>query len=51
MVVAAMWIVFGVLMMVGLHASWRFVPGIVSIGIGLLYLRAAAATVVRRQDR
>jgi len=37
--------------MVTLDAGWKFIPGIVSIGIGLLFLRGAAATVVRRQQR
>lgn len=45
------WIVIGIVMFVALDASWKYVPGIVSIGIGLLFLRGAAATVVRRQDQ
>jgi hypothetical protein len=46
--VAAMWIVVGIVALISLHASWRLVPGIVFIGVGLLYLRAAAATALRR---
>jgi hypothetical protein len=48
---AAVWIACGVVALVGLHASWKLVPGIVFIGIGLLFLRGAAATVARREDR
>lgn len=47
--IAAVWIVVGVVIMLTFSAGWRFVPGIVAIGIGLLFLRGAAATVVRRQ--
>lgn len=46
-----MWIAAGVVALVALQASWKLVPGIVFIGIGLLYLRGAAATVARRADR
>jgi len=46
-----MWIGAGVVALVSLTASWKLVPGIVFIGIGLLFLRGAAATVVRRADR
>ena len=49
--VALMWIAAGVVDLVALRASWKLVPGIVFIGIGLLYLRGAAATVARRADR
>ena len=48
---AIVWIVVGVVLMLTLDAGWKFIPGIVSIGIGLLFLRGAAATVVRRQQR
>jgi hypothetical protein len=49
--VAAMWIAVGVIAILSLTASWRLVPGIVCIGIGLLFLRGAGATVVRRDRR
>jgi hypothetical protein len=49
--VGAMWVVVGIVALVSLHASWRLVPGIVFIGVGLLYLRAAAATSLRRSRR
>jgi hypothetical protein len=48
--VAVMWIGAGVVDLVALSASWKLVPGIVFIGLGLLYLRGAAATVARRAD-
>jgi hypothetical protein len=50
-VVALVWITCGVVALVVLHASWKLVPGIVFIGVGLLFLRGAAATVVRRDQR
>lgn len=37
--------------MVALHASWRFVPGVVFLGIGVLYARGAATTLLRRAHR
>ena len=49
--VALLWIGAGTIDLVALTASWKLVPGIVFIGIGLLYLRGAAATVARRADR
>jgi len=50
LLVSLMWIGSGVVALVALHASWKLVPGIVFVGIGLLFLRGAAATVVRRSD-
>ena len=49
LLLALVWIGCGVGALIALHASWKLVPGIVFIGIGLLYLRGAAATVVRRE--
>jgi hypothetical protein len=49
-VVAAMWITTGIVAIVALSASWKLVPGIVFIGIGLMYLRGALTTVARRSD-
>jgi len=49
--IAAAWIAAGVIAIVTLSASWRFVPGIVFTGFGLLYLRAALTTVARRGER
>jgi hypothetical protein len=51
LVVALMWVTAGVWALVAMTVSWKLVPGIVFIGIGLLYLRGAAATVARRADR
>ena len=50
LLLALMWIACGVYAIVALHAGWRFIPGIVFIGVGLLFLRGAAATVARRSD-
>ncbi|HMC42085.1 MAG TPA: hypothetical protein VKI20_03675 [Acidimicrobiales bacterium] len=46
-----LWVGAGIIAIISLHASWRLVPGIVFIGIGVLFLRGAAATVVRREER
>jgi hypothetical protein len=46
--ISAMWIVVGVILLVSLSASWKFIPGIVCIGLGLMYLRGAVITVARR---
>jgi hypothetical protein len=43
-----MWIAVGIVALVVLTAGWKLIPGVVFIGIGLLYLRGALATVVRR---
>ena len=48
MVLGIVWIACGVIALTSLHASWKLVPGIVFIGIGLLFVRGAATTVVRR---
>ena len=50
-VVAAMWIGCGILAMVALTASWKYIPGVVFIGIGLFYLRGALGTVARHEER
>jgi hypothetical protein len=46
-----MWLAVGVVCFVALHSSWKLVPAIVSIGIGLMFLRGAGATVLRREHR
>ena len=43
-----MWIVVGVVELFALDASWRFVPAIVFVGIGLFFVRGAAVSVTRR---
>jgi hypothetical protein len=45
------WIVCGVLALVTLKASWKFIPGVVMIGIGLLFLRGGFTSVARRERR
>ena len=49
--IAAAWIVVGIVIMVTFDAGWKFIPGIVAIGVGLMFLRGAAATVVRRSQQ
>jgi hypothetical protein len=51
LLVGVMWLAVGVVMIFTLTASWRFVPGIVSLGIGLMFLRGAGATELRRERR
>jgi hypothetical protein len=46
--VAGMWIAGGITALVALSANWKLIPGIVFIGIGVLYLRGALTTVARR---
>ena len=48
--IAASWIAVGIVALVTLSVSWKLVPGVVFIGIGVLYLRAALTTVARRGD-
>ena len=46
-----MWLAVGVVVLVDVSASWHLIPGIVAIGIGLFFLRGAAASLVRRDAR
>jgi len=48
LLLAVLWIVAGIVELTRLHAGWKLIPGIVFIGIGLLFLRGAAQTVLRR---
>lgn len=48
--ISAMWIAAGIFVLVTLTAGWKLIPGVVSIGIGALYLRGAVTTVARRSD-
>lgn len=50
-VVAVMWIAVGVIVFVALKTGWRLIPSIIAVGIGLLFLRGAGATVLRRERR
>ena len=49
--IAVMWIFVGVIALTRLSASWKIVPGIVFIGIGVLYLRAAGTAYLRQTGR
>jgi hypothetical protein len=49
--VAIAWIVVGVVVFVTVDAAWKIVPAIFAVGVGLFFLRGAAATVARRADR
>ena len=48
LVLGLAWIGCGIVSIVALKASWRLIPGIFFIGVGLFFIRAAAATVLRR---
>jgi len=50
-IVAVMWIAVGVILFLTLKSGWRLVPSIVAVGIGLMFLRGAGATVLRRDRR
>jgi hypothetical protein len=49
--VAGMWILAGVVIWTTFSATWKLVPAVVSIGIGLLFLRGAVLTVTRHEQR
>jgi len=51
LLLGVLWIAVGIVIMVAATFSWRFVLGIVAVGIGLFFLRGAGATVVRRDQR
>jgi hypothetical protein len=51
LIVGLLWIAVGVIIMVAASFSWRFILGIVAIGIGLFFIRGAGSTVVRREQR
>ncbi|MBV8160651.1 MAG: hypothetical protein JO265_06975 [Acidimicrobiia bacterium] len=51
LVLAVAWIACGVYALIALKASWKIVPGVFFIGLGVLFLRGAAVTVIRRSDR
>jgi hypothetical protein len=50
-VIAVSWIACGVIALVGLHAAWRVIVGLVFIGIGLFFLRGAFTVVLRHEAR
>jgi hypothetical protein len=45
------WIACGVYAIVALSASWKLIPGIFFIGVGILFLRGTAMTLIRREGR
>jgi len=47
-IIAALWIVGGVLIGVYVHGSWRYIPAIFAVGIGFVFLRSAAGAYVQR---
>jgi hypothetical protein len=51
LLVAVMWVAVGIIVLFTLHTSWKLVPGIVFIGIGLLFFRGFGSTVIRREQR
>ena len=48
LVVGVMWLAAAVIAEVGLHSSWKLIIVVVFAGIGLLYLRGAAGSYLRR---
>ena len=46
-----MWIGCGVVALVALTASWKFIPAVVFIGLGFLWLRGAATAINRQEAR
>jgi hypothetical protein len=49
--VGIMWVGVGVVIFLTMSWSWRLVPAILAAGIGFLFLRGAAQTVIRREER
>jgi len=43
------WIVCGVVALTTLTATWKFIPAIFFIGVGLLWMRGAAVTLARHE--
>ena len=51
MVVGLVWVAAGIYALFALTASWKLIPAIVFIGVGLFFIRGAAATYVRHDER
>ncbi|MBV8236511.1 MAG: hypothetical protein JO075_12485 [Acidimicrobiia bacterium] len=49
--VGLVWIACGVYAIAALSASWKLIPGIFFIGVGILFLRGTAMTFIRQQRR
>ncbi|GAC1314973.1 MAG: hypothetical protein NVSMB12_09260 [Acidimicrobiales bacterium] len=45
------WVATGVIVLLSLHASWKFVPALFAFGIGAFFIRGGSATVVRHDKR
>jgi hypothetical protein len=43
-----MWIVVGVVILVGFTAGWKWIVGILCIGVGLLFVRGGLAAYLRQ---
>jgi hypothetical protein len=50
-VVGIMWVGVGVIILLTMNWSWKLVPAILAWGIGFFFLRGAAKTVIRRDER
>ena len=50
MLVGLIWVGCGVYALFSLTASWKLIPAILFVGIGLFFIRGAAATYVRRDE-
>ena len=46
--IGAIWVAAGIVLVFALHSSWKLVPVVVSIGIGVLYLRGGITALARR---
>jgi hypothetical protein len=51
LLVSVMWVAVGIIVLFTLHSTWKLIPGIVFIGIGLMFFRGFGSTVIRRQQR
>ncbi|HZQ26860.1 MAG TPA: hypothetical protein VFA94_04085 [Acidimicrobiales bacterium] len=49
--IGILWAAAGIFALLNLHAAWKLIPGIVFIGIGILYLRAAGTAYLRQTGR
>lgn len=51
LLVGVMWLAVGVICFFNLHTSWRLIPSIFAVGVGVMFSRGAFATVLRREKR
>jgi hypothetical protein len=49
--IGVLWVAAGIVTLIRLHAAWKLIPGLVFIGIGILYLRAAGTAYLRQTGR